>query len=552
MVRTMYIIILLVLFWLPIRGYSAERVMMSTDRTLYVSGESVNYVAFVDQTDNPGRESDADDGSTTSNVLYVEIVSPDGKSISKNKTKIIQNFSRGYILIPEETLTGYYYIRAYTKIMRNNGPGSYAYQLLKIVNPYKEDVASANLPDTGITYFPETEGETTLSLSLNKDIYNNGEEIRVTVNNDIRAMMPLVSVSVIPQFTVNSFSHVIPLQSDNGNQNNYCRETHGVSLSGELKDASNGQSIVDEVVNLSVIGPGRDFISVRTDGLGRFNFALPELNGERDLYISTSVNDERKLRLLIDNDFCNISSAQPVPEFSLTAEERAAALKLAINARIRKEFNDSLQAPMIVIDNSPFYGTPDQVLRLDDFIALPTLEEYFNEITSLAKVRKSAGKKFIKVAGTSLEMTTYAPLIMIDYVAVSDHERVLNASPGNIRKIEIINRPYLKGNQLYGGIVNIISRKGDFAGIDLPASGLFIYYRFLSESALFEFNPTKNIPDARNTVYFNQLSFDKNEANVQCIAPKTPGIYEVRVQAFSKNGEIITTSISTEVVQKGD
>lgn len=552
MVRTVYMIILLVLFWLPIRGYSAERVMMSTDRTLYVSGESVNYVAFVDQTDTPGREYEADDGSTTSNVLYVEIVSPDGKSISKNKTKIIQKFSRGYILIPEEIITGYYYIRAYTKIMRNNGPGSYAYQLLKIVNPYKEDVASANLPDTGITYFPETEGETTLSLSLNKGIYNNGEEIRVTVNNDIKAMMPLVSVSVIPQFTVNSFSHVIPLQSDNGNQNNYCRETRGVSLSGEMKDASTGQSIVDEEVNLSVIGPGRDFISVRTNGLGRFNFALPELTGERDLYISTSVNDERKLRLLIDNDFCNISSAQPVPEFSLTAEERAAALKLAINARIRKEFNDSLQAPMIVIDNSPFYGTPDQVLRLDDFIALPTLEEYFNEITSLAKVRKSAGKKFIKVAGTSLEMTTYAPLIMIDHVAVSDHERVLNASPGNIRKIEIINRPYLKGNQLYGGIVNIISRKGDFAGIDLPASGLFIYYRFLSETALFEFNPTENIPDARNTVYFNQLSFDKNEANVQCIAPQTPGIYEVLVQAFNKNGEKIATSISIEVVRKSD
>ena len=75
-------------------------------------------------------------------------------------------------------------------------------------------------------------------------------------------------------------------------------------------------------------------------------------------------------------------------------------------------------------------------------------------------------------------MAIYDPLVMIDWVAVSDNESILGTPTQSISRIELVNAPYIKGDMIYGGIISIISKKGDFAGIDLPRNGIFINYKF--------------------------------------------------------------------------
>src|SRR4030042_5842020 len=89
-----------------------------TDRNLYLTGEDIRFSVF------PVSNYICDDNKA-SRIIYVEIITPDGNKIVGGKYLLENGKSKGCITIPENTLTGDYYIRAYTKYMRNLGPSIY-------------------------------------------------------------------------------------------------------------------------------------------------------------------------------------------------------------------------------------------------------------------------------------------------------------------------------------------------------------------------------------------------------------------------------------------
>lgn len=70
---------------------------------------------------------------------------------------------------------------------------------------------------------------------------------------------------------------------------------------------------------------------------------------------------------------------------TLTANERTLTYKMAVNTRIRELFNtDTLPyESKTESNNRAFYGTPSDILVFDQYVELPTLEEYFNELAYL-------------------------------------------------------------------------------------------------------------------------------------------------------------------------
>jgi hypothetical protein len=117
---------------------------------------------------------------------------------------------------------------------------------------------------------------------------------------------------------------------------------------------------------------------------------------------------------------------------------------------------------------------------------------------------------------------------------------VLALSPKALDRIELVNAPYIKGNITYGGIISFVSKNNDFAGIDLPASGTFINYKFLEAcSENISRGPIPaNLPDSRNTVYWNpdiRLS-DKGSTDIHFTVPDTPGKYIILLRAISSSG----------------
>jgi hypothetical protein len=162
----------------------------------------------------------------------------------------------------------------------------------------------------------------------------------------------------------------------------------------------------------------------------------------------------------------------------------------------------------------------------------------------MVKLRKVQGKKQFRFYTAQTDMSIYEPLMLVDWVAVNDIDKILAMSPLDIQRVELVNSPYVKGSVTYGGIVSFVSRKNDFAGIDLPTSGTFVNYMFLDAAAdtLPDIQPRDHKPDSRNTVYWNpdvRINNDGTSA-ISFQAPDTPGNYLILLRAMNASGTVVS------------
>jgi len=536
-----------------------ERVVLICDRNLYIAGERLFFSAFLQIADGSAK---TDQGR----VLYCEIISPDGNKITGDKYLIENSFASGSVAIPGDIITGTYYLRAYTRFMRNAGPSAYNYTRIKIVNANRSEVQTQTdgnyLSDSLSRSFRAENRGGSFIVSTDKPGYSPRDTVNITIdrNNTIVSSFKGLSLSVVPESSVSFQTEIIPLNdgaeaANDQSENrvfNYA-ETRGLSVAGKLVDNATGNVLPYTRVNLSVIGKGRDFMAVQTDSAGLFFFSLPDYTGYRDLFLCAGRASSPDPKILVDNDFCTVPIHLPTGTFTLTPQERETAYNMAVNVQLDTYFKvDSIPGdPVEAEDEQAFYGKPDDILYIDDYIQLPTLEEYFNGLPTLVRVRKHKGEKYFKVIGPQAGLNNFDPLIMVDQVAIDDPSKLLGINPANISRIEVINELYAKGDETFGGIINIISRHGDFAGIDLPSSGIFIRYAFLAEEfkAPSSSSLPLSFPDTRNTLYWDPgLELNgEGHSEVFFTVPDTPGRYLVVLNGVNLKGEVSRQTIQFEV-----
>jgi hypothetical protein len=524
-------------------GNNDEKVILFTDRALYIAGEKVQFFASlynVDTTKVSGQ----------SQVIYCELISPNGSKSGGNKYLINHSSVNGCLTIPLDLITGTYYIRAYTKQMRNYGPASYGYKQIRIVNPGRSEVLAGDYiePVNSEQLIQSAKPEVTgiFSVSAGKPVYASHDTVNLTIRavNESVSQITSLCLSVVPETTASASFHLPQPTEPYEPTKEYIPETRGISLTGKLTETLSQIPVKGKRINLSIIGQGRDFMAVRTDSIGRFFFALPDYRGPRDLFLCAEKTPATDLKIWIDNDFCALPVQLPSPAFSLTEQERKIALNMALNRQIYSNFhNDTLQeSPEEKSEEHAFYGEPSNVLYLDQYVQLPTLEEYFNELSGLVKVRRRNSQKYFKMIGSD-NLSYYDPLVLVDWVAVDEPERILAVTPQNLSRIEMVNELYIKGGQTYGGIISIISKKGNFAGIDLPSAGIFINYQFLAKNNCIDKVDDEGSahPDVRNTLLWEPgitIGNGKSE-KFTFTAPDTPGKYIIILEGINPNGECI-------------
>ncbi|MDO9512111.1 MAG: hypothetical protein Q7J34_10155 [Bacteroidales bacterium] len=526
-----------------------EKIYLHTDRSMYIVGEKVRFSACI-------MEEKSKD-TVTSLILYAEILSPDGRSIVGSKFPIHEYKAEGCLTIPLDIVSGNYYLRAYTKYMRNHGPASYSYDAIKIINPLKGDVLAGM--DTSSTRQENVHKDSVqhFIISTDKKTYASRQQVDVDIKSllDSCELKELI-VSVVPEHSVSLKNKHVSLVNPGFSSGRYYQENRGVSLTGKLIDYNSEKPVVGGMVNLSILGDGRDFMAMQTDSAGRFSFSLPAYVGFRDLFLCSDNSKIQNPKILVDNDFCAVPVNLPFIPLELSDKERDLAYSLAVNHQISQLFTtDSVQTPTEnLITNKAFYGMPTDILVFDKYIQLPTLEEYFNELPTPVRVRKRDSGKYFKVIGTRPEIAFFDPLVMVDQVAVDNPEKILAISPSNISRIEVVNEPYVKGNITYGGIISIVSKRGDFAGLDLPASGIFINYLFQAKDCKFSaYGPSLlHVPDARNTLYWNaDLSLKKdNSTSFSFKTADTPGAFSIVLKAIKNDGSEISQTLLFEVIAK--
>jgi hypothetical protein len=521
-----------------------ERVALLTDRNLYIAGESIKFSAILNTDDNTLKHGN-------SLVVYCELITPGGEKICGSKFYSENNHTSGDLIIPSDISSGIYYLRAYTRFMRNRGPSSYNYTIIKIINANRSEILQSgkNTTESESIYETGKPGEGTANpfkIVLDKPGYKRRESVNLIVVGKKTDPMSFIglSLAVVPAYTLSTKKATLPGTIQNETDIFYSPETQGPSVTGKLTDSTSGAPVRASRINLSIMGKQKDFMAQQTDSSGRFFFSMPEYYGYHDLFLCTDDSNHSKLRILVDNDFCTIPVNIPSPAFNLTSGERDIAFQMAVNLQVGSYFSaDSMtKEGSETIEETAFYGKPSDIIYIDKYVHLPTLEEYFNSLPSLVKIRKHSGKKYFKISGTQSGLADFDPLVLVDMVALGDPLKVLAIPPSVISRIEVINSLYVKGDQRYGGIINIITKKGDFGGIDLPSSGIFINYCFLSEKRV----PIQGIqqvpdrPDTRNTLYWDPelVLNDQNLSEISFPTSDTPGKYLIVLSWIDMKGEI--------------
>ena len=520
-----------------------EGLVLLTDRGHYISGETINYKAFYRR---PAESSDA----AWSRVLYVELILPNGTPLVQSKV-LLDTSTSGSLLIPEGLSSGSYYLKAYTRWMRNCGPENFVYTSLRIYDPYNEQVLPVDTlgwePRQVETLLnqPEMHDSDMLECLLAKDRYGTREEVVVDLNWNFSYAPANLTISVARSGLQGDQSYFRPgCSEDKQGASDILPETQGLSLTGQAISLSDRTSAPYATIYVSVLGGDRDFFCNYSDSAGRFYFSFPGYAGERDLFVSAYHSEIDDLELLIDRDFSQ--DALQLPSYPVRLNDTLTELitEMSVNAQVSQQYYpkqvliQETQAPEELL----FYGKPTSSIKFDDFVNLPTLEEYFVEVVPQVAVRRSGGVRRLILLGEHPDLSIYPPLLMIDGVAIFDIEAVLAVSPRLIDRVEIVNAPYIRGNVSFGGIISLISKNNDLGYIDLPSSGLLVNYRMLDLSASDTIQygiRDPRLPDVRNTLYWNP-GLELNSTTGKRISFRTAdlkGEYEILIRGIDSTGK---------------
>jgi hypothetical protein len=102
------------------------------------------------------------------------------------------------------------------------------------------------------------------------------------------------------------------------------------------------------------------------------------------------------------------------------------------------------------------------------------------------------------------------PILFVDGVPVDNASIIANLDPELVERIDAVKERYLVGDFLFFGIVNVITRAGDYSSVSLPEYAVRMPYRvtepvksFSSPDYLSPEKKQSRIPDLRNTLYWN-------------------------------------------------
>ena len=502
--------------------YPAEKAVLVCDRGLYVSGEHIQISGEINM---------VDDSEILSEIVYVELITPLGQKINQMKLRITNSHFEGALLIPDAILSGYYFLRAYTKWMRNGDPSEYTYQLLKIVNPHHKDVLQ--IPDSLI--LEDEDLMTPNEDLLTKESYHPEESIRLDLHSSAIPKWDWLSIGLIPANTKNL--RPFPPQKNHSSYSEitYFPETRGLSMSGNI--LINGTVAPYHRINVNVLGKN-DFIAVLSDSLGRFHLSLPDETGEKELFVIAESSAKQGLKINIDMDFCTKAFSMATPRFMLSNEEKSSLLLMAQHQQILSFYNDSVISVDDIDSPVSFYDKAFKIIDFNFYIQLDSLEQYFTDIPSWVQVKRRKGKRYLQVMGDQSELQVYPPLLMVDWVPIDEADRILALNPSQVKQIEIIKDPYLYGDHIYGGIIHLKTRNQDFGGLKFPETGMYLTYQFLAAVVA----STSNKLPFKNTWYWNTLSqYDsQNEMNIP--APSLKGKYLLMIQGIDTKGEMIQLS----------
>jgi len=532
-----------------------EELQVFTDRQLYLSGEQIHFFA--------GRQMVGTSSRTDwSTILYAELVSPGGKVYSGVKQVFESGIARGGLVIPEDMSSGNYYLRFYTRWMQNRGASSFSYLPLCIVNPVSSEMlqeasAGSSILEKGNSLPFEREQVKLVGLP---SLAERGALMNFKLSLSELTYLEATRgcVSIVPRGIVEG--HFVPAGEGPGTENfsmEFLPETMGLSLSGSVVDEQNNP-LPYARLHFTLLEGEKGFVSTTSDELGHFALALPFCQGDNELIAVPEPVSGKSPVLRVDREFEQDAVQLPFRRFELTLEQEKVASALFFRRQLERSFRKQKDSVVSTSESAelpeaiPFYGSPVHRVEMKDFVNLPTLEEVFVNLVPSVNVVRRRGERSLRISGGNSGMLVFPPLVLVDYIPVFEREALLDLDPDKLLRIDVINEVYVKGNVSFGGVISILSQKGDMAGIDLSPGSFFFDYGCLDayEPRVSEWEGARGrIPDSRRTIsWMDRVDISRDEAFEGSFqAPGHPGRYLFLYRGLTSGGKVVAVSRSFTV-----
>ena len=517
-----------------------EHVNLMTDREVYMVNEDILFAAQV--------FSNQVDDTKFSKVIYVELIDYLGHSFDRGKFLLNDGFCNAKLNIPPSLKTGTYYLKAYTKWMRNFSNLEYFYTPITIINPlsnevlakaedYKADFAleQIKIPDLNVSINAQSTSKTN-TFNLHSNIAGQGNFIvsaskSIALSDSISQLRPLKSIQTPEQIE-------------------FLPEIRSLSLSGQLIEKESRTPAKFVKVYLTLLHENNTILNTFSDENGRFQFLLPKVYGNNEILLSVKKNSENAVEILVDNDFCEKPVNLPFVPISFINDRKEELNGLSLTSQINSFYTPiESKNDEVSISYHSNISKEAKTVFMANYILLPKISDYFNEFYPQVHITKSHNDFRIMIdnAVAYSELHIYPPLITIDNIVVTDCNEFLKINTEELERIEVLNRPYLVGDEIYGGVINVYSKKGNWANMNLPADAVIIDYEMYhaDNSLLQNLNGTTGLS---NTIFWNAYSINSvDNWQVQFENGNNFGNYQLRVLLIDRLGKISKTEFSLKI-----
>lgn len=533
-----------------------EHVVLHCDRSLYNVSETLHYTAVCQK---PSQVGDL----RWSSVLYVELIRWDGTQLAASKASIVDGHASGNLQIPETVLSGNYYLRAYTRWMRNYSPYRYAYLPLKVMNPASpliDQGPESGAASNGVRFYKNTSDLESVVLEGLQENYEARQLVELNFSlsdpEDAGTYCLAVARQRVEDIDAGQFWIAPPLSGQEASEIQYLPEIDGLSMTGKVVNRATGAAVPQMKVNLSSYSGSFHFASSMSDEEGKFAFVLPSYRGNHEFHVAKENGSEEEYQILIGNEFCRQEIGLPYVPFELEENEMELAREIMFNTRLGQRYLNA--APSGTANGNAyqgFYGVAGTVYHSKDYIELDNLEEFFFELIHEVMVGRIKRVPYLMVTGNS-SLVGYPPLILMDNIPVTDIGNLLEAEMYRIDRVEVVNMGYVVGDYRYNGVISIFSANRDMAGIALTGDSRFFSYQLFSdsESGFPDYSGSlKDSPvaDRRNLLYWEpQLKLTEGAGSgIHFYTSDAPGTYVVLLRRLQSDGSTLFFKTATFTVK---
>lgn len=517
-----------------------ERIEVVTDKELYLSGEQMGIKLYT--TDDTGLS------ISFSRVAYVEL-NGDKENNLRLKVEMNQGQGQAVVKLPYTLSTGTYRLTAYTRWMRNEGEKVFFNKQIGIFNSirHQSETDQAILTDLqqGISpTLPVNKGNVT--VKTDKETYAPRQNVTLHIEG-ITPDNP-VTVAVVRMDGLNTYGQTdIPLPEKPRKPESCLPEEKGMIVEGVFIPHENTNGVPVKP-NLTVQGNQINYYAGKTDAQGRLIFNTHILKGMTETV--TAVQQGGHITLA--SPFVATTPDKLYP-LTISTVWQQALTERSIALQATEHYYEPIPTQTKEIEGFFSGLKPNKCYDLDQYRRFATFEETFMEFMPGVSTKGTKGKRHIVVFDALNEVSNSKlnTLVLLDGVAVMDHELILAYNPYLVKYVETYISDFVFGDQIYNGILFLKTPNLKLSGFDLPRTSVICEYEgvhpqtemYLPSAA--EDIPA-HIPDLRHTLYWNP-NVTAKDSRLTFRTSDMCGTYIVKVEGRTKDGKQIIGYASFDV-----